>query len=87
MPKILHSSRNTVVVDVRNVEEFSGEHLDNSVNIPLDIIGASVNELKKYDSITVVCASGVRSAQAKEILDSAGLKNVSDGGSWQNYFR
>jgi rhodanese-related sulfurtransferase len=85
MEEILKSGSNTLIVDVRTKEEFRSGHIGKSINIPLDIISVEAKKLHKYDNIIVVCASGIRSAQAKSILDGKGLKNVYDGGSWQSY--
>jgi rhodanese-related sulfurtransferase len=80
----LVNSGNTLIVDVRSKEEFRGGHIENSVNIPLDSISGETEKLRHYDNLILVCASGMRSAQAKSILLGKGLKNVSNGGAWQS---
>jgi rhodanese-related sulfurtransferase len=84
MVEIVNSDSNTLIVDVRSKEEFRGGHIENSVNIPLDRMSGEVEKLRKYNNIIVVCASGMRSAQAKSILVGKGLKNVHNGGAWQS---
>jgi rhodanese-related sulfurtransferase len=84
MVEIVNSGNNTLIVDVRSKEEFRSGHVENSVNIPLDRISGEMEKLRYYDNIIVVCASGMRSAQAKSILLGKGLKNVYDGGAWQS---
>ena len=79
---MLKSSEKTVIVDVRTSEEFRGGHISNSINIPLDKISSSAEQLRDYDHVIVVCASGMRSAQAASILKSKGFTNVVNGGSW-----
>ena len=69
------------LLDVRTAAEFAEGHLPGAVNIPLDRIEASASELGKDPKpIVVYCASGMRSAQAKRILVSAGLSKVHDLG-------
>ncbi|MFW5812089.1 MAG: FAD-dependent oxidoreductase [Alkalispirochaetaceae bacterium] len=70
-----------VTVDVRSPEEFQMGAYPGAVNIPLDDLVHYIEELgDKERSITVYCASGARSAYAKQFLESAGFTNVSNGG-------
>ena len=73
-----------VIVDVRSKAEFATGHVKGSINIPLEQIGSSVEKLKAYNHVITCCRSGNRSGMAKRTLESKGLKNVSNGGSWQN---
>jgi phage shock protein E len=73
-----------VIVDVRSKGEFAGGHVKGSVNIPLEQITNNVNNLKKHNHVIVCCRSGNRSGMAKRMLQSKGLSNVTNGGSWQN---
>jgi len=74
-----------IIVDVRSPEEWEFDgHANCSVNFPLDEIQERVEELKKYEHITLVCRSGNRASVAKRILESAGIKNVENLGAWQN---
>ena len=79
---MLKSNGKTVIVDVRTPGEFHGGHISNSINIPIDVISSSTEQLRDYDHIIVVCASGMRSAQAASILKGKGFTNVVNGGSW-----
>lgn len=78
-------SQNNIIVDVRTVEEWNNDgHADCSVNIPLSDLSTKIEELKKYQSITLVCRSGNRANTAKSMLEEAGLQNISNLGAWQN---
>jgi rhodanese-related sulfurtransferase len=80
---MINSEEKTVIVDVRTMDEFRDGHLEKSINIPLDKISASVEKLRQYDNVIVVCASGMRSDhQAASIIKSKGLQNVVNGGGW-----
>ena len=72
------------VIDVRSPEEFKIGHFESSVNIPLNTIENNINKIKSFNKdIVVVCASGMRSGKAKEILNSKGITSV-NGGYWSN---
>lgn len=73
-----------VIIDVRSKSEFAGGHAKGSKNIPLELIGNSAESLKKHKHVIVCCRSGNRSGHAQRVLESKGLKNVVNGGSWQN---
>jgi len=74
----------STVVDVRSPQEFKQGHFEGSVNIPLNSLSAQITKIKTFKTgIIVVCASGVRSAQAKSILNSHGI-DCHNGGSWRN---
>ncbi len=78
-------SDGAIVVDVRTPGEFSGGHVKNSINIPVDKLSAKVDELKnKKKAIIVCCASGGRSSAAKKILQSSGVEQIFDAGGWHN---
>lgn len=70
------------LVDVRTRAEFREGHVKSSVNIPLDQLLSTLSQFKGKDAIVVFCRSGVRSSQAKMILESRGFDNVVNGGSW-----
>ena len=77
-------ARKPFLVDVRTSGEFAQGHPKGSVNIPLDKIGASMDKFKGKNDIIVFCRSGNRSSQAKSILESKGINNIIDGGTWEN---
>jgi rhodanese-related sulfurtransferase len=57
-----------IIVDVRTPQEFSVGHVPTAVNIPLDGLSDAVRagqlDRLKSRTISVICASGGRSAQA-----------------------
>lgn len=64
------------VLDVRTQEEWDDYHAPNTTLIPLDQLPARVNELPKDREIVVVCRSGNRSQQGRDILLNAGFTQV-----------
>ncbi len=72
------------LVDVRTAAEFQGGHATGSVNIPLDQISQKINQFRDKPSIILVCRSGARAGQAKNILVKNGISNVTNLGAWQS---
>lgn len=71
------------VLDVRSKAEFSGGHIPNAINIPVDELNNNLWKLKdRNKSIICCCASGMRSGAAKRILELKGYKSVYNGGGW-----
>lgn len=72
-----------LLVDVRSGQEFASGSVKGAKNIPLDKIASQLFKLKGQSNIVVFCRSGVRSSQAKRILEANGFNNVYNGGTWQ----
>ncbi len=74
-----------VILDVRSPGEYKGGHIKGSINIPVDQLRNNLGKLKdKNKTIITCCASGMRSASAKNILQAAGYLNVHNGGGWHS---
>ena len=74
-----------VILDVRSKSEYSGGHIKNSINIPVNELQNNLSRLKNKDkTIITCCASGMRSASAKNVLENSGYKNVHNGGGWNS---
>ena len=75
------------LLDVRTQEEWVEYHAPNTTLIPLDQLPARLNELPRDREIVVVCRSGNRSQQGRDILLNAGFTQVTSmaGGlkAWQ----
>lgn len=72
-----------IILDVRSKGEFAGGHIKGSVNIPVDQLRNNLDKLKDRNRpIITCCASGMRSATAKNLLISCGYKEVHNGGGW-----
>jgi phage shock protein E len=76
--------KGATIVDVRSAGEFSGGHLKNSINIPLDQLKNKLSKLDKTKPVITCCASGMRSGSAKSILKSNGFEEVHNGGGWSS---
>lgn len=74
----LHKSlkKDEVILDVRRPDEFQAGHIENALNIPVDQVGQSVDELRKYQTVYIHCKRGGRAKTAFEVLSNAGLSNL-----------
>ena len=83
----LINSKEVTIVDVRTIPEFDGGSVAKAINIPLDQVPERVEELKAMQPMVMCCAAGVRSGQAVNYLNQMGLKEVYNGGSWQQVYQ
>jgi rhodanese-related sulfurtransferase len=67
-----------IVKDVRKPTEYSAEHLDEAMNIPLANLSKNMAEFSKTETNYVHCAGGYRSMIAVSILKSRGFDNLID---------
>jgi rhodanese-related sulfurtransferase len=74
---------NVTIVDVRTAGEFLGGNVRKSINIPLNKVTESVEELRNMQPLVLCCASGNRSGQATAYLEENGFKDVYNGGGWE----
>jgi len=91
-PKAAHEliSKDPAVklLDVRSALEFNEAHIKDSVNIPIDMLSAKLNEIGQAgQSYIVLCRTGNRSPMAADMLIQSGISSVKvmDGGitGWQ----
>lgn len=72
-----------IIIDVRTKNEYDGGHISGSLNIPVNNLGTQLKQLKEKNKTYITCcASGVRSAAAKNLLKANGYSNVLNGGNW-----
>jgi rhodanese-related sulfurtransferase len=64
------------LLDVRQPEEWNETHVPGTTLIPLGELQDRVNELPKDKEIVVICRSGNRSQQGRDILLNAGFDQV-----------
>jgi rhodanese-related sulfurtransferase len=82
------SHKNLTLVDVRTAEEFAAGHVPGAINIPLDQLPTRWQELASENEIVVYCLSGVRAAQAIDLLRGRAFKRIEhltgDFAEWQS---
>jgi rhodanese-related sulfurtransferase len=64
------------ILDVRQPDEWNAVHIPGATLIPLDQLETRVNEVPKDKEVVVVCRSGNRSQQGRDILKNAGFPQV-----------
>lgn len=87
---MLMNKQGAKVVDVRSQEDFRKGHIVDALNVPLaEIKNNKAATLEKYKTspIIIVCAAGMTSSQAADLLVNQGYENVSNlkggMGDWQ----
>jgi rhodanese-related sulfurtransferase len=64
------------LLDVRTQDEWDQFHAPDTTLIPLDQLASRLNEIPRDKEIVVVCRSGNRSQQGRDILVNAGFEQV-----------
>ena len=79
---MMESEKDFIILDVRTPEEFSGGHIPNAINIPVETISeAEIPNLPdKNQLIMVYCRSGNRSKTASQKLARKGYTNIAEFG-------
>jgi len=72
----LYQQNDVFVLDVREQFEWDEVHIPNTTLIPLGELAGRVNEVPRDAKVVVVCRSGNRSQEGRDILKRAGFENV-----------
>jgi NADPH-dependent 2,4-dienoyl-CoA reductase/sulfur reductase-like enzyme/rhodanese-related sulfurtransferase len=77
----INSTKDIQLLDVRNVDEFDGGHVEGAKNIPLNDLRKRMNELDQSKPVHVYCAVGQRGYYGTRLLLQHGFdaRNVSGG--------
>lgn len=84
---------NTIVIDVREPDEFLKGHIENAINTPLGSLSDHLPKLEAHKNkpVLIACQTGTRSASAGKILTKAGFEQVFviTGGmqAWENEYK
>lgn len=68
--------KSRLAVDVRSPDEFRFEHVEGSINIPLERLKEGLAELPPNENVYLICQSGLRSIAACERLELEGFSGV-----------
>lgn len=80
--------KGAIIVDVRTAAEFDSGHIPEAFHIPADRIKISADRLKEAKRpIVLCCSTGHRSGEALQVLKAKGIKEVYNGGNWENLLR
>jgi glyoxylase-like metal-dependent hydrolase (beta-lactamase superfamily II)/rhodanese-related sulfurtransferase len=67
-----------VVIDVRKKNEYTVEHISNSLSRPLSDINDWINEIDEKVHFYIFCSGGYRSMAAASILEARGFRNFTE---------
>ncbi|MGL4585365.1 MAG: MBL fold metallo-hydrolase [Flavobacterium sp.] len=67
-----------ILLDVRKINEYKSEHLDDSLSFPLNVLEEKINILSKDAKYIIYCAGGYRSMMAASIFYKYGFTNLVD---------
>lgn len=75
---VLMNNEGTVVIDVREPNEYAEGHIEGARNIPLGKLEQRANELEAYKQSTMIvgCQSGTRSPTACKKLSALGFASL-----------
>ena len=76
----------TFLLDVRTQEEWDEYHVPNTTLIPLDQLPNRLSEVPKDKEIVVICRSGNRSQEGRDILRQAGYDATSVTGGVKEWY-
>lgn len=83
----------TLVIDVREADDFLNGHIENAINTPLGNLPAHLSKLETHlnKPVLIACQNGTRSGSAGKLLTKAGFKQVSviSGGmqAWEKDYK
>ena len=72
------AANNLLLIDVRKKSEYDSQHVEGSINVPLNEINQHLASFPKDKKFAVNCAGGYRSMIASSILKSRGWENFVD---------
>ena len=81
--KEYQSTPEAVLVDVREITEYTSGHLPGAINVPLSVIHET--SLPKDKPIFLYCLRGSRSRKAAGILKKMGFQKVKSIGGISDY--
>jgi len=78
-----------IIVDVRTPSEYQAKHIEGALNLPLQGLPESLQQLDKNQEVIVYCRSGNRSATAAKMLQAEGFTvyDVATQGDWERQIK
>ena len=76
--ELIGETKNTLVIDVRDVDAYAEGHLTNAINIPFDEFEEKIADLEGYkdQTIVLICNTGNKSGKAGKMLVDKGFTKV-----------
>jgi hydroxyacylglutathione hydrolase len=76
LKETLSGGADWLVLDVRSEEEYSGGHIEGSINLYAGTIAEHSGEVPRDQPVAVICKTGTRSSFACSVLLRLGFKNM-----------
>ena len=75
--KAFKENKGSILLDVREIDEYAQKHIVGSINVPLSIIESVESVIEdKSTRVYVYCRSGVRSIKASDAMTEMGYNNL-----------
>jgi glyoxylase-like metal-dependent hydrolase (beta-lactamase superfamily II)/rhodanese-related sulfurtransferase len=74
----LESGQRPMVLDVRSVPEWTQDHVEGAVNIPLPRLSQRSGSFAHNAPLVILCGSGYRSSIAASLLEAEGFERLSN---------
>lgn len=71
-------SAETIVLDVREPEEYEQGHVPRAINLPQADLASRLDELPRDRPLALICRSGARSLRAAQFLRQVGFEQVAN---------
>ncbi|MGL6022149.1 MAG: rhodanese-like domain-containing protein [Chitinophagaceae bacterium] len=83
LEELIVDKENTILVDVRTLEEFNHIQAQNTVNIDSRLIEKKISFFRENNTknFVIFCRSGVRSLQVVQYLSERGVAHVYNAGT------
>lgn len=72
----LQGEQDTVLIDVREPEEYAQAHVPGAQLIPMGQLASRLDEVPRDRTVYVICRTGNRSGQMGPLLDAHGFDSV-----------
>lgn len=75
---LMKDKDNTILIDVRSEEEYEEKNIEDSINIPLNNLLYSIDDIEEYKDkdVIIYCRSGHRSITACNLLSMEGFNKI-----------
>ena len=83
--EVANRSADSVLIDVREADEYKSGHIPGAVNLPLSALNQAELPWDKSTELLVHCLAGTRSRKAVNFLQSQGFTNVRNIGGIHSY--
>ena len=78
--------KDAVLLDVRDINEYSAGHIPGSINVPVKDIHGIITTIPDFNTpVFVYCLSGGRASKAVQTMKALGYTNVKNIGGISTY--